>query len=51
MKTFSFDTSAFIEPWVRHYPFDIAASLWEHLDRLGETGTVVAQEEVYHEIL
>ena len=50
MKLFSFDTSAFIEPWVRHYPFDVAEPLWEHLDRLAQAGTVLAQEEVYQEI-
>lgn len=50
MTTYSFDTSAFIEG-LRHYPFDVAESLWDHLDKLGQTGTVVAQQEVLEEIV
>lgn len=50
MKKFSFDTSAFIEPWRRHYPFDVAESLWKHLDTLGKSEVITAQQEVYEEI-
>ncbi len=50
MATYSFDTSAFIEPWVRHYPFDVAPSLWKRLDALAKQGVIVAASEVRHEI-
>lgn len=50
LKRFSFDTSAFIEPWRRHYPIDIAPSLWDRIDSLGKDGVVVAQEEVLLEL-
>lgn len=50
MKIFSFDTSAFIEPWRNHYPHHIAEELWDHLDQLSREGIIIANEEVYHEI-
>ncbi len=49
MTTYSFDTSAFIEG-LRHYPFDVAESLWDHLDSLGKQRIVSAQQEVYEEV-
>ncbi len=31
---YSFDTSAFIEPWNRHYPRDIFPSIWDGIQEL-----------------
>ena len=50
MRTYSFDTSAFIEPWSRHYPLELFGPLWERLDELARDGIVVACEEVHYEI-
>lgn len=50
MKGYSFDTSALIEPWTRHYPHDLMPSLWERIDELASGGVVCAQEQVGREI-
>ena len=47
---YSFDSSAFINPWRRHYPPKHFPSLWTTIDDLIEKGDVVASEEVYYEI-
>lgn len=50
MKRYSFDTSAFIEPWHRHYPPELFGPLWKHIDDLAKRGVVVAQQAVSWEI-
>lgn len=50
MKRYSFDTSAFIEPWTRHYPPRLFQPLWVRLDELGKTGTIIAARAVSWEI-
>lgn len=48
--TYSFDTSALIEPWIRRYPPDIFSPVWTWLEHLVEEGTVGAIDEVKLEI-
>ena len=48
--TFSFDTSAFIEPWTRRYPPDVFHPVWAWLEHLIESDVVSAVEEVKIEI-
>lgn len=47
---YSFDTSAFLEPWNRHYPRDHFPSLWEKLGDLINSGNIIATEEVRIEL-
>jgi hypothetical protein len=47
---YSFDTSAFIEAWVRHYPHDIFPVVWEHLDGLIRHDHLKAIDEVKREL-
>ena len=39
---YSFDTSAFIEPWRRHYPPDIFESLWDFITNHIESEIIIA---------
>jgi Domain of unknown function (DUF4411) len=48
--TWCFDTSAFIEPWVRLYPPDIFGPVWDKVDELGEAGVITAPADVLLEI-
>lgn len=48
--SYCIDTSAIIEPWVRLYPPDLFPSLWENLERLVDDGSLIAPEEVFHEL-
>lgn len=45
-----FDTSALIEPWVRHYPPDVFQPLWDKLRTLAEDGTIAAPVDVRLEL-
>ena len=45
-----FDTSALIEPWVRRYPPDVFAPVWDHLVRLVDDGEVIAPSDVLLEL-
>lgn len=45
-----FDTSALIEPWVRHYPPDLFPRLWEALAELAEAGSIGAPMDVRLEV-
>jgi hypothetical protein len=45
-----FDTSAFIEAWVRSYPPDTFKALWEHMSQLADDGRIIAPEEVLDEL-
>jgi hypothetical protein len=44
------DTSALIEPWVRHYPPDVFDSLWDKLASIIDAGTIRAPIEVRREL-
>lgn len=48
--TYVFDTSAFIEAWVRSYPPDSFPQLWEKVDGLVDAGDLIAPEEVLEEL-
>lgn len=48
--TYVFDTSAFIEAWVRSYPPDSFPQLWERMDALVASGQLIAPEEVLEEL-
>ncbi len=45
-----FDTSAFIEPWVRRYPPDLFKPVWERLAELTAAGVIVAPADVLLEL-
>lgn len=45
-----FDTSALIEPWVRHYPPDLFPRLWEALEGLATSGAIGAPVDVRIEL-
>jgi len=47
---YNFDTSALINPWRNHYPPDRFPSLWNHIDKMIQSGEIVATEMVYHEL-
>ena len=47
---YSFDTSAFIGAWVRHYPNDIFPAVWEHFDKLIQHNHLKASDEVKREL-
>lgn len=47
---YSLDTSALIEPWVRLYPPDVFAPVWDALEALTESGVVRASVEVKREL-
>jgi hypothetical protein len=47
---YSFDTSAFIEAWIRHYPYDVFPVVWEHLDGLIQNNHLKASDEVSREL-
>jgi hypothetical protein len=48
--TYSFDSSAFIDPFRRHYPPDLFPAFWEALATRIETGAIVASQVVRDEI-
>lgn len=45
-----FDTSALIEPWVRHYPPDLFPRLWEALHAMSAAGVIAAPVDVRIEL-
>lgn len=47
---YSLDTSALITGWVRNYPPDVFAPVWEHMDTLIHDGVVIASLEVLNEL-
>jgi hypothetical protein len=49
-STYCFDTSAFLEGWVRLYPYDVFPALWDNLEKLIEAQIAISSEEVYNEI-
>ena len=44
------DSNAFIEPWTRRYPIDLFPDYWESLEEMGDSGIVLATEEVLKEL-
>jgi hypothetical protein len=47
---YSFDTSAFVQPHRRYYPFDVFPSFWRHLEKLIGDGSIIATEIVREEL-
>lgn len=45
-----FDTSALIEPWVRHYPPDLFPRVWDALNDLAAKRVIGAPVDVQHEL-
>jgi len=50
MTVYVFDTSAFIEAWVRSYPPDAFPRLWDQMACLAGDGRAIAPEEVLEEL-
>jgi hypothetical protein len=50
LELYCFDTSAFIEPWVRHYPISAFPSLWAKLIELIDEEIIIAPEDVLGEL-
>jgi predicted nucleic acid-binding protein len=48
--SYSIDTSALMEAWVRHYPPDVFPTLWEQIEKLVEAGRLLAIDEVLGEL-
>ena len=47
---YGIDTSALLDAWVRYYPPDVFASIWEKLSQVAANGTLIATEEVLFEL-
>ena len=47
---YTFDSSAFINPYRRYYPFDVFPSLWNELERRIASGEIVSIQSVLGEI-
>ncbi|HKQ23148.1 MAG TPA: DUF4411 family protein [Burkholderiales bacterium] len=45
-----FDTSALVEPWVRHYPREMFEPVWDKLAELAADGTIRAPVDVRMEL-
>jgi hypothetical protein len=48
--SYSVDTSALMEAWVRSYPPDVFPTLWSRLDGLIRAGRLLASDEVLREL-
>jgi Domain of unknown function (DUF4411) len=48
--SYSVDTSALMDAWVRYYPPDVFRSVWDRLDALAKANRLVAIDEVYREL-
>lgn len=48
--TYSVDTSALMDAWVRYYPPDVFDTLWKRLDDLVEKSRLFAVDEVQREL-
>ena len=48
--SYSVDTSALMDAWVRYYPPDVFGTLWTRLDELGKSGRLLAIDEVRREL-
>jgi hypothetical protein len=47
---YSFDTSAFVDPWRRYYPEPTFPSLWIEMGRVLGSGAVVASDSVHKDL-
>ena len=47
---YTFDSSAFINPYRRYYPFDVFPSLWSELEKRIASGEIVSIQPVLGEI-
>src|SRR3954470_22442070 len=47
---FCVDTSAWLDGWRRYYPRDVFKTLWANIERLVDSGEIIASEEVYVEL-
>jgi Domain of unknown function (DUF4411) len=47
---FCFDTSAILDAWVRHYPPDVFATIWERMDQAARAGQIFVIDEVVAEL-
>ena len=50
MATYSCDTSAFLDAWVRHYPPDTFPGVWEQIGKLVVRGRILFIDEVVTEL-
>ncbi|MFH1004932.1 MAG: DUF4411 family protein [Bacteroidota bacterium] len=50
MPKYSIDTSAILDAWVRHYPYDLFPSFWDKFSDLAATKKGIAIELIEHEI-
>jgi len=48
--SYSVDTSALLDAWVRYYPPDVFETLWKQLDSLAAEGRLLAIDEVRREL-
>lgn len=48
--SYSVDTSAFLDAWVRYYPLDVFPGMWQQMDRAAKNGTLLASDEVLREL-
>ena len=48
--SFSLDTSALLDAWVRYYPLDVFPTLWEKIDQASRDGRIYVVEEVVAEL-
>lgn len=48
--SYSVDTSALLDAWVRYYPPDVFDTLWKRLDSLASQGRLLAIDEVRREL-
>jgi len=47
---YCFDTSAFLDGWVRYYPPDTFPGLWENVAGMADAGELVSPDEVLTEL-
>ena len=50
MTRYCFDTSAFINPWIKLWPIDVVPSFWRKLEELAILDAVVVSEAVIWEL-
>lgn len=48
--SFSLDTSAILDAWVRHYPPDVFPSVWERMNDAAAAGKIFIVDEVLSEL-
>jgi Domain of unknown function (DUF4411) len=48
--SFSLDTSAVLDAWVRYYPIDVFPTLWEKIDEASRDGRIYVVDEVVSEL-